>query len=120
MDDAKLNRWQYITMGTLFTGYAGYYICRSNFSVATPLILQEFAIPRQKCPGAGVNSQFRDLIRLDSQGFPPILVGQPPYQRLEVQVPVGNMNGKNAVRLQMAFVNPKALLGNKVDRYRVG
>ena len=42
MDDTKLNRWQYITMATLFTGYAGYYICRSNFSVATPLILTEF------------------------------------------------------------------------------
>ncbi len=42
MDETKLNRWQYITMATLFTGYAGYYICRSNFSVATPLILAEY------------------------------------------------------------------------------
>lgn len=42
MDDTKLNRWQYITMATLFTGYAGYYICRSNLSVANPLILTEF------------------------------------------------------------------------------
>ncbi len=29
-------------MATLFTGYAGYYICRSNLSVVTPLLLQEF------------------------------------------------------------------------------
>jgi len=38
-----LLRWQGVTVATLFTGYAGYYICRSNLSVATPLILEEFA-----------------------------------------------------------------------------
>ena len=35
-------RWQRNTLLTLFTGYAGYYVCRSNLSVATPLILDEF------------------------------------------------------------------------------
>ncbi len=35
-------RWQRNTLLTLFTGYAGYYVCRSNLSVATPLILEEF------------------------------------------------------------------------------
>jgi OPA family glycerol-3-phosphate transporter-like MFS transporter len=39
---SRLFRWQGITLATLFTGYAGYYICRSNLSVATPLILTEY------------------------------------------------------------------------------
>ena len=43
MSDPHLSRWQNITLATLFTGYVGYYICRSNLSVATPLILDEFA-----------------------------------------------------------------------------
>jgi OPA family glycerol-3-phosphate transporter-like MFS transporter len=34
-------RWQGITLGTLFVGYAGYYICRSNLSVTTDLILHD-------------------------------------------------------------------------------
>ena len=39
----NLKRWQWITAGSLFTGYAAYYICRSNLSVATPLLLAEYA-----------------------------------------------------------------------------
>jgi OPA family glycerol-3-phosphate transporter-like MFS transporter len=38
----RVRRWQLLTLGTLFVGYAGYYICRSNLSVATPLLLDEF------------------------------------------------------------------------------
>ena len=38
-----LRRWQCITCGTLFVGYVGYYICRANLSVATPLILADYA-----------------------------------------------------------------------------
>ncbi len=41
--NSQVRLWQRITVGTLFTGYAGYYICRSNLSVATPLLLTEFA-----------------------------------------------------------------------------
>src|SRR5262245_60636385 len=40
--DPRLRRWQGVTLGTLFVGYAGYYLCRSNLSVATPLILDEY------------------------------------------------------------------------------
>jgi OPA family glycerol-3-phosphate transporter-like MFS transporter len=47
MTDPRTRTWQQITLATLFVGYAGYYICRSNLSVATPLILQEFG-------GAGI------------------------------------------------------------------
>ena len=40
---SSLRRWQWITAGSLFSGYAAYYICRSNLSVATPLLLAEYA-----------------------------------------------------------------------------
>ena len=39
---ARLARWQAVTVATLFTGYAGYYVCRSNLSVASPLLLDEY------------------------------------------------------------------------------
>jgi len=38
----RLRTWQGVTVATLFTGYAGYYICRSNLSIATPLLLDEY------------------------------------------------------------------------------
>jgi OPA family glycerol-3-phosphate transporter-like MFS transporter len=41
--DAHTARWRRITLVSLFTGYAGYYLCRSNLSVVTPLILKEYA-----------------------------------------------------------------------------
>ncbi|MFO0849608.1 MAG: MFS transporter [Gemmataceae bacterium] len=41
-DDARLRRWQGATVATLFAGYAGYYVCRSNLSVVTPLLLAEY------------------------------------------------------------------------------
>src|SRR5260370_27425786 len=43
--------WQGITLGTLFVGYAGYYVCRSNLSVTTPLLLDDLhgqGITREK------------------------------------------------------------------------
>jgi OPA family glycerol-3-phosphate transporter-like MFS transporter len=39
----QLSKWQWITLGTLLVGYVGYYICRSNLSIASPSILNEFA-----------------------------------------------------------------------------
>ena len=39
---ARLRRRQTLTVATLFAGYAGYYVCRSNLSVATPLLLAEY------------------------------------------------------------------------------
>jgi OPA family glycerol-3-phosphate transporter-like MFS transporter len=43
MSDDRTRTWQRITLFSLFTGYTGYYLCRSNLSVTTPLILNEFA-----------------------------------------------------------------------------
>lgn len=40
---SKLFRWQALTVALLIVGYAGYYLCRSNFSVALPLIIDELA-----------------------------------------------------------------------------
>lgn len=36
-------RWSTWTVMLMVIGYAGYYLCRSHFSVAKPLILQEYA-----------------------------------------------------------------------------
>ena len=40
--DARRRRWETTTIASLVIGYAGYYICRSNFSVATPLLIEAF------------------------------------------------------------------------------
>lgn len=37
-----LTRWQVQIFATLWGGYASYYLCRMNFSVAQPLIIEEF------------------------------------------------------------------------------
>lgn len=39
----RLFRWQALTVALLIVGYAGYYLCRSNFSVALPLIIDDMA-----------------------------------------------------------------------------
>src|SRR5439155_15145253 len=41
-DARRLARWRFVTLAALFTGYSGYYVCRSNLSVAAPLIMGEF------------------------------------------------------------------------------
>jgi len=35
-------RWQTLTVSLLVTGYAGYYLCRSNLAVVMPLLIAEF------------------------------------------------------------------------------
>ena len=39
----RLAVWQALTIALLFIGYAGYYLCRSDFSVSLPLIIDELA-----------------------------------------------------------------------------
>jgi OPA family glycerol-3-phosphate transporter-like MFS transporter len=39
----RLAVWQGTTIALLFIGYAGYYLCRSDFSVSLPLIIDELA-----------------------------------------------------------------------------
>lgn len=38
--EERLRRWQFVTAATLLVGYTGYYLCRSNLSVAAPLMLE--------------------------------------------------------------------------------
>jgi sugar phosphate permease len=42
-DARHLRLWQTTTLVLLFAGYSGYYLCRSNLSVVTPLLLDEMA-----------------------------------------------------------------------------
>lgn len=37
----RLTRWHVLTISLLFLGYGGYYFCRSDYSVALPLIIAE-------------------------------------------------------------------------------
>src|SRR5450755_4163255 len=41
MNRRRLVLWQGLTIALLFSGYAGYYLCRSDFSVSLPLIRDE-------------------------------------------------------------------------------
>jgi sugar phosphate permease len=41
----NLAAWRMVAL--LVTGYAGYYLCRSNLSVSMPLIVQDFAAGRR-------------------------------------------------------------------------
>jgi OPA family glycerol-3-phosphate transporter-like MFS transporter len=43
-ESKHVRRWQATTLVLLFVGYSGYYLCRSNLSVATPLLLDEMEI----------------------------------------------------------------------------
>lgn len=38
---SRLIRWQWLTVVLMLLGYSGYYLCRSNFSVALPMIADE-------------------------------------------------------------------------------
>jgi sugar phosphate permease len=40
----RLLRWQVLTVSLMVMGYSGYYLCRSNFSVALPMIIQELGV----------------------------------------------------------------------------
>jgi len=41
VDSGKLARWRIVTVALLVTGYAGYYLCRSDLAVVTPLLIAE-------------------------------------------------------------------------------
>jgi OPA family glycerol-3-phosphate transporter-like MFS transporter len=37
----RLAMWRLLTLGLMVVGYSGYYLCRSNFSVTMPLLIQD-------------------------------------------------------------------------------
>jgi OPA family glycerol-3-phosphate transporter-like MFS transporter len=43
MKNTQITRWHVLTVSLLFLGYAGYYFCRSDYSVALPLLIAEMA-----------------------------------------------------------------------------
>jgi OPA family glycerol-3-phosphate transporter-like MFS transporter len=45
-DAARLARWQSLTLITLLVGYAGYYVCRSNLSVAAKPFAADFGLSK--------------------------------------------------------------------------
>jgi sugar phosphate permease len=51
----RLRRWQALTVTLLVIGYAGYYLCRSNFSVALPLIIDDLVASGWDANGAKVS-----------------------------------------------------------------
>jgi len=46
----RLKRWQWLTVGLMVVGYAGYYLCRSNLSATMPLITEDL-VSRGMDPG---------------------------------------------------------------------
>ena len=46
----RLKRWQWLTVGLMVVGYAGYYLCRSNLSATMPLITEDL-VARGMDPG---------------------------------------------------------------------
>jgi sugar phosphate permease len=48
---ARLRRWRALTLSLLVTGYAGYYLCRSDLSVAMPLLIADLG-KKGIAPGA--------------------------------------------------------------------
>lgn len=58
-DAARLRTWQGITVGTLFVGYAGYYICRSVLPVVSNQLIDD--------PSVGIDDQ--DYGRLGAVGI---------------------------------------------------
>jgi len=41
LPSARLFRWQSLTLALLVSGYAGDYLCRSNYAVVLPLLIDE-------------------------------------------------------------------------------
>jgi OPA family glycerol-3-phosphate transporter-like MFS transporter len=66
MSERRAVRWRRITLITLFVGYMGYYLCRSNLAVAKPLMLDE----------AGLGLTKESLGTIDSIGVLAYAVGK--------------------------------------------
>src|SRR5271165_3837273 len=46
----RMKRWQWLTVGLMVVGYAGYYLCRSNLSATMPSITEDL-VARGMDPG---------------------------------------------------------------------
>ena len=59
---SRLRFWQSLTVALVVTGYAGYYLCRSDLSVALPLLIQELG--NRGIPPAQATIQFGTIASL--------------------------------------------------------
>ena len=41
--ESRFRNWQIVMIALMVVGYSGYYLCRSNFSVSLPSIIEELA-----------------------------------------------------------------------------
>jgi OPA family glycerol-3-phosphate transporter-like MFS transporter len=64
---ARLRLWQIGTLGLLTVGYAGYYLCRSNLSVVTPLLIDE--LHSQGIETADARVQLGTLVSLGTLAY---------------------------------------------------
>jgi hypothetical protein len=44
----RLKRWRIITFAVLFSAYVGFYFCRTNLTVATPLLIDDEGLDLDK------------------------------------------------------------------------
>lgn len=58
----RFTRWHYATIALLAFGYTGYYFCRSDLSVAMPLLIQELA--RQGIPAREAEIRLGSIVSL--------------------------------------------------------
>jgi OPA family glycerol-3-phosphate transporter-like MFS transporter len=49
-EETRLKQWQWLTVGLMVAGYAGYYLCRSNLSATMPAITEDL-VARGMDPG---------------------------------------------------------------------
>ena len=64
----RLKRWQWLTVGLMVVGYAGFYLCRSNLSVTLPLIAEDLAA-RGLDPKAGRTIGWAWAVSLGTIGY---------------------------------------------------
>ncbi len=66
-DPQRVRQWQAATIALLFTGYAGYYFCRSDLSVAIPLIVEELGL--HGVPAAEATVRLGSMVSLGVLGY---------------------------------------------------
>jgi OPA family glycerol-3-phosphate transporter-like MFS transporter len=63
----RLKRWQWLTVGLMVVGYAGYYLCRSNLSATMPLITDDLLA--HGMDAASVKNQLGWAVSLGTIGY---------------------------------------------------
>jgi sugar phosphate permease len=75
---SRMVRWQTLTVSLLVAGYAGYYLCRSNVSVAMPLIIAEMTRAEMTRRGIAADAARITLGSIASLGVLAYAIGKFP------------------------------------------